>query len=84
MLFNETVPQSHEYVDAIPTVTNDLNCCRPEDMSFCRPVITRLITALETRPLPNLTPNEQAHLIVLIQTTLEVGGTVIKFQYWHN
>ena len=53
-------------------------------MSFCRPVVTRLITALETHPLPNLTPNEQAHLIVLIQTTLEVGSTVIKFQYWHD
>lgn len=27
---------------------------------------------LETSPVPGLTPNEQAHLIVLIQTTLEV------------
>ncbi|KAF8807734.1 WD repeat-containing protein [Phlegmacium glaucopus] len=56
MLFNETVAQSHE----------------PEDMSFCRPVVTRLIMALESHPLPNLTANEQAHLIVLIQTTLEI------------
>lgn len=45
-------------------------------MSFCRPVVTRLITALESHSLPNLTANEQAHLIVLIQTTLEVGSTV--------
>jgi len=43
-----------------------------ENVSFARPVVTRLIGLLESRPLPNLSPNEQAHLIVLIQTTLEV------------
>ena len=50
-------------------------------MSFNRPVVTRLITALESHPLPNLTANEQAHLIVLIQTVLEVGNSVIRFQF---
>ena len=54
---------------------------RPEGMSFRRPVVTRLITALESHPLPNLTANEQAHLIVLIQTVLEVGSFVIRFQF---
>ena len=49
-------------------------------MSFRRPVVTRLITALESHSLPNLTANEQAHLIVLIQTVLEVGSPVIRFQ----
>ncbi|KAF8167749.1 RAVE protein 1 C terminal-domain-containing protein [Crassisporium funariophilum] len=43
-----------------------------EDTGFSRPMITRLIEALELHPLPNLTPNEQAHLIVLIQATLEI------------
>jgi len=33
----------------------------------------KLIDDLETEPLPHLTPNEHAHLLVLIQTTLEVG-----------
>jgi len=28
---------------------------------------------LEAQPLPHLTPNEYAHLIVLIQTALEVS-----------
>jgi hypothetical protein len=54
--------------------------CRVEGMSFHRPVVARLITALESHPLPNLTANEQAHLIVLIQTVLEVGNPMIKFQ----
>lgn len=31
----------------------------------------RLIEALEAEPLPHMTPNEQAHLLVLIQATLE-------------
>lgn len=30
---------------------------------------------LETTPLPHLTPNEQSHLLTLIQTTLEVSLT---------
>ena len=32
----------------------------------------KLIDQLEIEPLPHLTPNEHAHLLVLIQTTLEV------------
>ena len=53
-------------------------------MSFHRPVVTRLIKALESHPLPNLTANEQAHLIVLIQTVLEVGSHIIRFQCLHD
>ncbi|KAG2335926.1 hypothetical protein BDR05DRAFT_1018013 [Suillus weaverae] len=36
-------------------------------------MVETLIEQLETRPLPHLTPNEHAHLLVLIQTTLEVN-----------
>lgn len=43
-----------------------------EKEGFSRPLVTRLIEALETNPLPRLTVNEQAHLSVLIQTTLEI------------
>ncbi|KAF8898903.1 RAVE protein 1 C terminal-domain-containing protein [Infundibulicybe gibba] len=39
---------------------------------FSRPLVTRLIRSLELQPLSNLTRNEQAHLLVLIQTTLEI------------
>jgi len=45
---------------------------RSDDTVFSRPLVTHLIEALEASPLPHLTPNEQAHLLVLIQTTLEV------------
>ncbi|KAF8913010.1 RAVE protein 1 C terminal-domain-containing protein [Gymnopilus junonius] len=41
-------------------------------IEFTRPVIARLIKVLETHQLPNLTKNEQSHLIILIQTTLEI------------
>ncbi|KAF9076123.1 RAVE protein 1 C terminal-domain-containing protein [Rhodocollybia butyracea] len=43
-----------------------------EDEGFCRPLVTKLIESLESQPLPHLTPNECASLIVLIQTTLEI------------
>ncbi|KAF9566167.1 hypothetical protein CPC08DRAFT_733774 [Agrocybe pediades] len=43
-----------------------------DQIAFTRPVIDRLLTALESKSLPNLSSNEQAHLIVLIQTTLEI------------
>ncbi|KAK7059134.1 regulator of (H+)-ATPase in vacuolar membrane [Paramarasmius palmivorus] len=43
-----------------------------EEDGFCRPLVTQLLEKLETDPLPHLTPNEHAHLLVLIQTTLEI------------
>ncbi|KAL4070811.1 RAVE protein 1 C terminal-domain-containing protein [Scleroderma citrinum] len=43
-----------------------------EDRGFSRPLVESLIERLEARPLPHLTPNEHAHLIVLIQTALEI------------
>ncbi|KAE9408257.1 WD repeat-containing protein [Gymnopus androsaceus JB14] len=43
-----------------------------EEEGFCRPLVTKLIQSLESQPLPHLTPNESASLIVLIQTTLEI------------
>jgi hypothetical protein len=44
-----------------------------DDQEFSRSLVERLVNLLETGPVPGLTPNEQAHLIVLIQTTLEVA-----------
>ncbi|KAH8998842.1 RAVE protein 1 C terminal-domain-containing protein [Lactarius hatsudake] len=44
----------------------------PEDQGFSRPLIERLLDHLETTPLPHLTPNEHAHLLVLIRAVLEV------------
>ncbi|EGO30925.1 hypothetical protein SERLADRAFT_432587 [Serpula lacrymans var. lacrymans S7.9] len=44
----------------------------PQDGEFSRPLVMSLIENLEAQPLPHLTPNEHAHLLVLIQTTLEV------------
>ncbi|KAL0951404.1 hypothetical protein HGRIS_008099 [Hohenbuehelia grisea] len=43
-----------------------------DDEGFSRPLVLRLIENLEAEPLPNLSPNEHAHLLVLIQTTLEI------------
>ncbi|KIO08400.1 hypothetical protein M404DRAFT_997326 [Pisolithus tinctorius Marx 270] len=43
-----------------------------EDQRFSRALVESLIERLETHPLSHLTPNEHAHLIVLIQTTLEI------------
>jgi hypothetical protein len=48
---------------------------RSDEEVFSRPLVTRLIEALEACPIPHLTPNEHAHLLVLIQTTLEVCWT---------
>ncbi|KAF9527801.1 RAVE protein 1 C terminal-domain-containing protein [Crepidotus variabilis] len=44
----------------------------PDEIIFARPTIERLIQVLEHQSLPNLSQNEQAHLIVLIQTALEI------------
>ena len=46
---------------------------RPEEPVFSRHMVETLIEQLEARPIPRLTPNEHAHLLVLIQTTLEVS-----------
>lgn len=43
-----------------------------DDEEFSRASVSRLITYLEQNPLSHLTPNEQAHLVVLIQTTVEI------------
>ncbi|KAJ6621584.1 RAVE protein 1 C terminal-domain-containing protein [Mycena sp. CBHHK59/15] len=43
-----------------------------QEEGFSRTLVDRLIETLENDPLPHLTPNEQAHLLVLIQTTLEI------------
>ncbi|KAG7099019.1 hypothetical protein E1B28_000902 [Marasmius oreades] len=43
-----------------------------EEEGFGRSLVLGLIERLEANPLPHLTPNEHAHLLVLIQTTLEI------------
>ncbi|CAA7258624.1 unnamed protein product [Cyclocybe aegerita] len=43
-----------------------------DEIAFTRPVVAQLLEALEAHPLPNLSSNEQAHLLVLIQATLEI------------
>ncbi|KAI9461002.1 RAVE protein 1 C terminal-domain-containing protein [Lactarius psammicola] len=48
------------------------DCNRPEDQGFSRPLIERLLDHLEATPLPHLTPNEHARLLVLIRAMLEV------------
>jgi hypothetical protein len=50
---------------------------RPGDQGFSRSLIERLVGRLEASPLPHLTPNEHAHLLVLIQAMLEVGTPVL-------
>ncbi|KAG8915058.1 regulator of (H+)-ATPase in vacuolar membrane, partial [Tulasnella sp. 417] len=42
-----------------------------QDM-FSRELVDRLVRSLEDYPLPHLTPSEMEHLIVLIQTTVEI------------
>jgi hypothetical protein len=43
-----------------------------DGQGFSRSLIERLLSRLETVPLPHLSPNEHAHLLVLIQAMLEV------------
>ncbi|KAI0305003.1 RAVE protein 1 C terminal-domain-containing protein [Russula brevipes] len=46
-----------------------------DDQGFSRSLIERLLRHLEAVPLPHLTPNEHAHLLVLIQAMLEVDDS---------
>ncbi|KAH9969083.1 WD repeat-containing protein [Russula dissimulans] len=46
-----------------------------DDQGFSRSLIERLLSHLEAVPLPYLTPNEHAHLLVLIQAMLEVDDS---------
>lgn len=43
-----------------------------EEEGFSRKLVARLLDALERDPLPYLTFSERAHLVVLVQTTLEI------------
>ncbi|KAG2159698.1 RAVE protein 1 C terminal-domain-containing protein [Suillus bovinus] len=45
---------------------------QPDETVFSRHMVETLIEQIESRPLPHLTPNEHAFLLVLIQTTLEI------------
>lgn len=60
-----------------PLIHNRLD----EDQEFSRSMIERLLSRLEAVPLPHLSPNEHAHLLVLIQAMLEVriyAYTIVK------
>ena len=53
-----------------------------DDQGFSRSLIERLLSRLEVDPLPHLSPNEHAHLLVLIQAMLEVRARtprIIRF-----
>lgn len=60
------------YCKRFPLIHN-----RPGDQGFSRSLIERLVGRLEAFPLPHLTPNEYAHLLVLIQAMLEVCTPVL-------
>ncbi|KAJ8594840.1 hypothetical protein M405DRAFT_857819 [Rhizopogon salebrosus TDB-379] len=67
----------HTISDRKPSKRYNLLFSAPQDKSPDEPVFSRhmvetLIEQLEARPVPHLTPNEHAHLLVLIQTTLEI------------
>ena len=50
-----------------------LNLLSSDDPNaFSRRLVERLLKKLEQQQLPHLSETEQAHLIVMIQTTLEV------------
>lgn len=42
------------------------------DGQFSRNFVEKLLSQLEDKPVPHMTPNELAHLTSLIETTLEV------------
>jgi hypothetical protein len=56
---------------ADPRVTPD-RTFSDDAAGFSRALVSRLLASLEQRPLARLTANEHAHLLVLVQTTLEV------------
>ncbi len=51
-----------------------------EEKGFSRDLVMHLTERLEAFPLPHLTPSEMEHLIVLIQTTLEVCSSLCSKQ----
>ncbi|KAK2461643.1 hypothetical protein APHAL10511_006106 [Amanita phalloides] len=65
-----------EYTLLFDTDEQDSPTRMKQDLSveehFSRQLVQRLIDTLENLPLPHLTPNEQAHLLVLLQTTVEI------------
>jgi hypothetical protein len=56
---------------ADPRITSD-RTFSDDAAGFSRTLVSRLLASLEQRPLARLTANEHAHLLVLVQTTLEV------------
>ncbi|KAF9229125.1 hypothetical protein BS17DRAFT_4921 [Gyrodon lividus] len=56
----------HDFLSGSPEQSESV-----DDEGFSRSVVASLVEHLEAQPLPHFTPNEHAHLIVLVQTTLE-------------
>lgn len=55
----------------LPPLTSHFLRSNHED--FSRELVERVVSRLESHAIPQMTPNEQAQLIVLIQTTLDVS-----------
>lgn len=53
---------------------------REERGKFSRSLVECLVEELESEPLEHLTPNEHAHLSVLVQTRLEVRHFSPEYQ----
>jgi len=71
-LFNSSTPFpeyicsfDHAIIHSHPSYRND-------EVAFNRPTVERLVHVLEKHTLPDLSENEQAHLIVLVKATLNV------------
>ncbi|KAI0307694.1 WD repeat-containing protein [Multifurca ochricompacta] len=62
--------RQHSSLFTNPEETNEA-----DDQGFSRSLIERLLSHLEAAPLPHLTPNEHAHLLVLIQAMLQVDDS---------
>lgn len=59
-----------------PPLSN-IRICSEDPGKFSARLIQSVIEDLHDNPLPDLTPLEHEHLIVLIQTRLEVSSLVI-------
>jgi len=71
-LFNSSTP-SPEYASYFDHLgLNSHPPRRDDELAFNRPTVERLVQVLEKHPLPTLSENEQAHLIVLVKATLKV------------
>lgn len=62
----------------VPVATADRIIDRSDEEQFSSKLVADLQEKLADQPLPHLTPNEQQSLLVLLQTTLEVGTNTLS------